>query len=338
MQLSDFDYTLPDELIARYPTAERRASRLLEVGDVLSDRQFADLPALLRPDDLLVFNDTRVIHARLRARKETGGRCEILIERIQDDDSVLAQVRASKSPKPGSRLLLADDVVAVIKGRDGEFFSLDFSAPVLPFLEKHGEVPLPPYLNRDAESADDERYQTVYARDPGAVAAPTAGLHFDEAMIGETRAAGVHHAYVTLHVGAGTFQALRHEDIEANRLHSERLVVDETCCAAVRQARDRGGRVIAVGTTSVRALETASQGDDIRPFAGETDLFIRPGYKFRTIDGMLTNFHLPQSSLLMLVAAFAGLDRVLHAYRHAVDQGYRFFSYGDAMFLTPGAD
>jgi S-adenosylmethionine:tRNA ribosyltransferase-isomerase len=338
MRISDFDYTLPDELIARYPTVERRASRLLEVGDVLGDWQFADLPSLLRQDDLLVFNDTRVIHARLHGHKETGGRCEILIERVQEDDLVLAQVRASKSPKPGSRLLFADDVVAVVNGRDDEFFSLSFSAPVLSFIEEHGEVPLPPYLNRDAESDDDERYQTVYAKDPGAVAAPTAGLHFDEAMIDETLAAGVQHAYVTLHVGAGTFQALRHEDIEANRLHSERLVVDEACCEAVRQTRERGGRVIAVGTTSVRALETASQDGDVRPFTGETDLFIRPGYEFRTIDAMLTNFHLPQSSLLMLVAAFAGTDRVLSAYRHAVDQSYRFFSYGDAMFLTPGAD
>jgi len=338
MQLSDFDYALPDELIARYPTEERRASCLLEVGDVPRDLSFADLSSLLRRGDLLVFNDTRVIHARLRVHKETGGRCEVLVERIQEDGSVLAQVRASKTPKPGSSLLFANDVAAVVNGREGEFFSLQFSVPVLSFLEHHGEVPLPPYLNRDAESADGERYQTVYARDPGAVAAPTAGLHFDEAMIDETLAAGVQHAHVTLHVGAGTFQALRHEDIEANRLHSERLIVDESCCQAVRQTRERGGRVIAVGTTSVRALETASQDGEIKPFTGETDLFIRPGYKFRTIDAMLTNFHLPQSSLLMLVAAFAGTKRVLSAYQHAVEQRYRFFSYGDVMFLTPGAD
>lgn len=336
MRITDFDYTLPDELIARYPTAERRASRLLEVGDSLQDRQFADLPLLLRKGDLLVFNDTRVIHARLHAHKDTGGRCEILVERILGDTSALAQVRASKSPKPGSRLLFADGVEAMVDGRDGEFFSLTFSVPLTPFLEQHGEVPLPPYLNRSAESADDERYQTVYARDPGAVAAPTAGLHFDEAMLEETLAAGVHHAYVTLHVGAGTFQALRHEDILANRLHSERLVVDAVCCNAVRQTRARGGRVIAVGTTSVRALETAAAGGDIQPFAGETDLFILPGYKFRTIDAMVTNFHLPQSSLLMLVAAFAGTERALHAYEHAVREQYRFFSYGDSMFMTPG--
>ena len=336
MRITDFDYTLPDELIARYPTAERRASRLLEVGDSLQDRQFADLPLLLRKGDLLVFNDTRVIHARLHAHKDTGGRCEILVERILGDTSALAQVRASKSPKPGSRLLFADGVEALVDGRDGEFFSLAFSVSLMPFLEQHGEVPLPPYLNRSAESADDERYQTVYARDPGAVAAPTAGLHFDEAMLEETLAAGVHHAYVTLHVGAGTFQALRHEDILANRLHSERLVVDAVCCNAVRQTRARGGRVIAVGTTSVRALETAAADGDIQPFAGETDLFILPGYKFRTIDAMVTNFHLPQSSLLMLVAAFAGTERALHAYEHAVREQYRFFSYGDSMFMTPG--
>lgn len=337
MQISDFDYALPAELIARYPTAERRASRLLEVSDELQDRRFSELPSLLRPGDLLVFNNTRVIHARLRARKETGGRCEVLVERLQGEAEALAQVRASKSPKPGSKLLFTDGVTATVTGRDSEFFALVFSTPVLPFLEQHGEVPLPPYLERDAESADDERYQTVYAREPGAVAAPTAGLHFDEAMLHETRAAGVRHAFVTLHVGAGTFQALRHEDVEANRLHSERLVVDEACCEQVRRAREEGGRVIAVGTTSVRALETAARRGAIEPYAGETDIFIMPGYEFRTIDAMITNFHLPQSSLLMLVAAFAGTERILGAYRHAVDESYRFFSYGDSMFLTPGS-
>ncbi len=338
MQISDFDYALPEELIARYPTAERRASRLLEVGAGLCDRRFADLPALLQPGDLLVFNDTRVIHARLHGRKETGGRCEILIERIQGEDTALAQVRASKTPKPGSRIELPGNVSAVVGGRRGEFFSLTFSAPVAHFLEQFGEVPLPPYLERDAESADDARYQTIYAREPGAVAAPTAGLHFDEAMLAETAAAGVKHAFVTLHVGAGTFQSLRHEDVAANRLHSERLVVDEACCELVRRTRAEGGRVIAVGTTSVRSLETAARGGAIEPYAWETDLFIMPGYEFRTIDAMITNFHLPQSSLLMLVAAFAGTARVLEAYRHAVAESYRFFSYGDSMFLTPGSD
>lgn len=335
MQLADFDYSLPDELIARYPTAERSASRLLEVADGLRDRQFANLPDLLRRGDLLVFNDTRVIHARLRGHKETGGQCEVLVERATGDQSAIAHVRASKSPKAGTTLNFAAGMTATVTGRDGEFFSLDFSAPLMPFLEKYGEVPLPPYLNRDADSADDERYQTVYAREPGAVAAPTAGLHFDEALLEELTAAGVRSAFVTLHVGAGTFQALREEDVEANRLHRERLVVDDACCELVNETRASDGRVIAVGTTSVRALETASQAGSLAPYTGETDLFILPGYEFRTVDAMLTNFHLPQSSLLMLVAAFAGRERILAAYQHAVAHKYRFFSYGDSMFLTP---
>jgi S-adenosylmethionine:tRNA ribosyltransferase-isomerase len=326
MQIADFDYALPDELIARYPAAERRASRLLEVG------------ALLAPGDLLVFNDTRVIPARLAAVKGTGGRAEILIERIESECCALAQVRASKSPKKGGRLRLASGEEIVVAGRDGEFFILDFPGPVLPLLESVGEVPLPPYLGRDAEPEDNERYQTVYAKDPGAVAAPTAGLHFDQQMLDDTLAAGVRHAYITLHVGAGTFQALRREHIEENRLHTERVRVSETCCDAVRETRAAGGRVIAVGTTAVRALECASQGGEIRPFAGETDLFILPGYRFRSVDAMLTNFHLPRSSLLMLVAAFAGRERILRAYEHAVQSAYRFFSYGDSMFVTPGAD
>ena len=336
MQLSDFDYALPDDLIARYPTADRRASRLLEVGKDLRDRQFADLPALLHSGDLLVFNDTRVIHARLRGHKETGGHCEVLVERVTGERSAIAQVRASKSPKAGTKLEFEAGVTATVKGREVEFFSLEFSAPLMPFLDKHGEVPLPPYLNRDAESADDERYQTVYAREPGAVAAPTAGLHFDEALLEEIAAIGVRSAFVTLHVGAGTFQALREEDVETNRLHRERLVVDEACCALIHETRAAGGRVIAVGTTSVRSLETASHDGEIRPYTGETDLFILPGYEFNSVDAMLTNFHLPQSSLLMLVAAFAGRQRILDAYHHAVENRYRFFSYGDAMFLTPG--
>jgi S-adenosylmethionine:tRNA ribosyltransferase-isomerase len=277
MRISDFDYSLPDELIARYPTPERRASRLLEVGAALEDRRFADLPALLRAGDLLVFNDTRVIHARLRGRKETGGVVEVLVERITGGSRALAQVRASKSPKSGGRLLFADGVSARVEGRDGEFFDLAFSAPLMPFLDAFGEVPLPPYIDRAVESGDDARYQTVYARDPGAVAAPTAGLHFDEAMLAETVEIGVRHAWVTLHVGAGTFQALRREDVEANRLHSERVRVSEECCELVTRTRAEGGRVIAVGTTSVRALECASQAGGIAPFQGETDLFILPG-------------------------------------------------------------
>jgi S-adenosylmethionine:tRNA ribosyltransferase-isomerase len=338
MQISDFDYSLPDELIARYPAAERRASRLLEVGSQIVDRHFTDLPGLLRPGDLLVFNDTRVIPARLAAVKDTGGRAEILIERIESDCRALAQVRASKSPKEGGRLLLADGKEVHVAGRAVEFFVLDFPEPVLAILESIGEIPLPPYLDREAEPDDAERYQTVYAKDPGAVAAPTAGLHFDRQMLDETLEAGIRHAWITLHVGAGTFQALRREHIEENRLHSERVQVTEACCEAVRATRAAGGRVIAVGTTAVRALECASARGEIAPFRGETDLFILPGYRFRSVDAMITNFHLPRSSLLMLVAAFAGHERILKAYGHAVRSQYRFFSYGDSMFVTPGTD
>ena len=338
MFISDFDYKLPDELIAQYPAADRRGSRLLELGAGITDRVFSEFPSLLCPGDLLVFNDTRVIKARLAATKETGGRAEILIERVQSERTALAHVKASKSPKPGGKMLLASGVVADVMGRDGELFTLNFSVDVIPFLEAHGEVPLPPYLGRKADASDDTRYQTVYAKDPGAVAAPTAGLHFDEAMLAETHDAGVRHAWVTLHVGAGTFQSLREQDIHENRLHSERVDVSEACCTAVNETKQAGGRVIAIGTTSVRALECASANRSIQPFDGETDMFILPGYKFRTVDAMLTNFHLPQSSLLMLVAAFAGKERILDAYRHAVREKYRFFSYGDAMFLTPEAN
>jgi S-adenosylmethionine:tRNA ribosyltransferase-isomerase len=335
MFISDFDYKLPDALIAQYPANERRASRLLEVGDSLVDRAFSALPELLRAGDLLVFNDTRVIPARLLAHKETGGHAEILIERVQGDRTALAHVRASKSPKPGTSLILKDDISAVVDGRDGELFALTFSEDVMSILESQGEMPLPPYLNRAAESADLERYQTVYAKAPGAVAAPTAGLHFDQQMLDDTLAAGVRHAWITLHVGAGTFQDLRHEDIERNRLHKERVHVPDECVELVRETRAAGGRVIAVGTTAVRSLESASQSGELKAFHGETDLFILPGYRFRSVDAMITNFHLPKSSLLMLVAAFSGKDRILGAYAHAIRDQYRFFSYGDSMFLTP---
>ena len=336
MLISDFDYVLPDDLIARFPADERRASRLLEVGPELCDRHFYDLPSLLEPGDLLVFNDTKVIPARLAGRKETGGAIEVLVERVQGEHEALAHVRASKSPREGSRLLLAADCIATVRGRQGGLYDLHFSEPVLAFLEAHGEVPLPPYLEREMSAEDIKRYQTVYARDPGAVAAPTAGLHFDEAMLEQTQAMGVRHAYLTLHVGAGTFQSLREENIEQNRLHSERVLVSEECCQLVRETRSAGGRVICVGTTAVRSLEAASASGQLQAFSGETDLFIVPGYRFRSVDAMITNFHLPQSSLLMLVAAFAGKERIMHAYQHAVAHRYRFFSYGDSMFLHAG--
>ncbi|HZW59046.1 MAG TPA: tRNA preQ1(34) S-adenosylmethionine ribosyltransferase-isomerase QueA [Woeseiaceae bacterium] len=344
MQLADFDFELPGELIAQRPLQERRASRLLLVDPRCSDppgrfddRHFAELPHLLAAGDLLVFNDTRVLKARLDGHKASGGRIELLIERVLDDTTALALIRASKAPRIDSRLQLADGCEARVTAREGELYRLAFSRPVLAQLEACGTVPLPPYVQRPATAEDDARYQTVYAREPGAVAAPTAGLHFDAAMLEETRAAGVEHATVTLHVGAGTFQNLRSECVEANRLHSERVLVTEDTCRAVARARARGGRVIAVGTTSVRALEAASRGGILEPFDGDTDLFIVPGYEFRQIDAMLTNFHLPRSSLLILVSAFAGRGCMLDAYRHAVAARYRFFSYGDAMLIRTRA-
>jgi len=338
MRLSDFEYPLPDSLIARYPTPQRRASRLLVVDcarDRLIDGHFGDLPAFLRRGDLLVFNDTKVIKARLRGRKASGGKIELLVERITGVHTCLAHVRASKSPQPETQLLFANDCTADVLGRDADLFELEFSLPLAEFLDAEGEMPLPPYLNRAAESADDERYQTVYAQRAGAVAAPTAGLHFDTAMLEETLQAGIRHCFVTLHVGAGTFQSLREAQVEANRLHAERVDVSDAVVSAIHATRQAGGRVIAVGTTSVRALEAATIDGEIRPWRGETDIFIRPGYRFHSVDALLTNFHLPQSSLLMLVAAMAGRQQILRAYRHAVDHAYRFFSYGDAMLILP---
>jgi S-adenosylmethionine:tRNA ribosyltransferase-isomerase len=335
MFLSDFNYQLPDELVAQYPSTNRRDSRLLVLGKEIVDTQFSRLPKLINAGDLLIFNDTRVIRARLRGRKETGGRAEILVERVLAENEALSQVRASKTPKPGSRIELPGDATAIVIKRDNDMFVLRFSSPLEPYLEQFGEMPLPPYLGRDEDSADSDRYQTVYARHAGAVAAPTAGLHFDESMLRETIAAGAEHAWITLHVGAGTFQSLREERVAANKLHSERVQVGSDVCAAIRKTRSNGGRVIAVGTTSVRALEAASADGEVRPYNGETEIFITPGYQFRSVDALLTNFHLPQSSLLMLVAAFAGRERVLAAYRHAVREQYRFFSYGDAMLLFP---
>lgn len=338
MQLADFDYALPDELIARHPPAQRRDSRLLVVdagGDTLEDRVFGDLPVYLRRGDLLVFNDTRVIPARLFGHKPTGGRVEVLIERVLTERSVLAQLRASKPPAVGSRIDFGGADSATVLARHEGFHELGFSAPVQAVLERIGEVPLPPYLGRTPRDADRDRYQTIYARHPGAVAAPTAGLHFDDRMLAETSTLGVAHAFVTLHVGAGTFKPLRCDTVADNRLHAEHAEVDDSVCKAVAAARAGGGRVTAIGTTSVRSLEAASANGKLQPFQGETDLFVTPGYEFRSVDMLLTNFHLPRSSLLILVAAFAGADLVIRAYEHAVAERYRFFSYGDAMLVIP---
>lgn len=339
MRRRDFHFDLPAELIAQFPSPARGESRLLcldgQTGAV-EDRMFCDLPDRLAAGDLLVFNDTRVIPARLFGTKQTGGKVEVLVERLAGGNCVVAHVRASKAPKPGSRIRLADGVEAEVRGRRGELFELGFDdpRPVLDILDAIGEVPLPPYITRPAQALDRERYQTVYARKPGAVAAPTAGLHFDDALLQRIGDRGVASACVTLHVGAGTFQPVRVERLDAHRMHREYVEVSAAACRAIEAARARGGRIIAVGTTSVRALESAAQGGGLRPFAGETEIFIYPGYEFRVIDAMITNFHLPESTLLMLVCAFAGLDNVMAAYRHAVTERYRFFSYGDAMFVT----
>jgi S-adenosylmethionine:tRNA ribosyltransferase-isomerase len=339
LRKSDFFYHLPAELIAQQPSEQRGGSRLLVLDGVsgrLQDKQFAELPGLLRPGDLMVFNDTRVIPARLHGIKESGGRVELLVERVLDQHTVLAMLRASKTPRPGQALVFEPDIRARVQARRGEFFEVAFAGPrpVLELLEAYGHMPLPPYIERGDDEQDQERYQTVYAQRPGAVAAPTAGLHFDRDMLARLAAMGVDSTFVTLHVGAGTFQPMRVEDIREHRMHSEYVQVTEAVCAQVRAARQRGARVVAVGTTSVRALEAACRDGEPRPFDGETDIFIRPGYRFQVVDALLTNFHLPESTLLMLVCAFAGTAPVLRAYRHAVRQGYRFFSYGDAMWLT----
>jgi S-adenosylmethionine:tRNA ribosyltransferase-isomerase len=342
MRRQDFHYPLPPELIAQHPLAERSASRLLCLDGATgtyTDRQFRELPVLLTPLDLLVFNDTRVIPARLFGRKQSGGAVEFLIERILDAHTALAQARTSKPLRTGMRIRIAAAAEAVVLGRAGEFFKLEFPAVVLPdFLYQHGHVPLPPYV-RHADSAEDkERYQTVYARVPGAVAAPTAGLHFDATLLTELEQRGVRRGFVTLHVGAGTFQPVREDDVLQHHMHSEQVFVSEAVCDAVSETRRRGGRVVAVGTTAVRSLEAAAANGEVTPFAGDTSLFIYPGYQFRAVDALITNFHLPESTLLMLVAAFAGREQVLAAYRHAVEQRYRFFSYGDAMFVTPAPE
>lgn len=342
MKKSDFHFELPEALIAQAPLPERSASRLLVVppGDAaFADRQVRDLPEWLAPGDLLVFNDTRVIPARLFGQKETGGRVEILIERLLPDNEARAQVGASKPPKPGSRIALDAGGEAEVLGRDGEFYRLRFHVPsaLESWLLQAGRLPLPPYIQREADADDDERYQTVFAREPGAVAAPTAGLHFDEPLLAALRERGVEFGHVTLHVGAGTFQPVRVDDVRQHQMHSEWLNVGAALIERIHATRARGGRVIAVGTTVVRALESAMRGGELQPFAGETRIFIFPGYRIRSVDAMITNFHLPESTLLMLVSAFAGKERVFAAYEHAVRERYRFFSYGDAMLLFPQA-
>jgi S-adenosylmethionine:tRNA ribosyltransferase-isomerase len=339
MRRDDFSYDLPPELIAQRPPAERSAGRLLRLDGAtgaVDDGQVTDLPGLLCAGDLLVFNDTRVIPARVYGRKATGGRVELLVERLLDGGRLLAQVRSSKTPKPGAVLHLDGDVEARVRGRRDDLFELELDPGIEAgaWLERAGHVPLPPYIERADTAADRERYQTVFADRPGAVAAPTAGLHFDSPLLERLAAAGIATARVTLHVGAGTFQPVRVDDLAEHRMHAEWLEVPEATCAAVAATRADGGRVVAVGTTAVRSLETAAAEGTLRPYRGETTLFITPGYRFRCVDLLLTNFHLPESTLLMLVCAFAGTEPVLAAYRHAVTARYRFFSYGDAMLVS----
>jgi S-adenosylmethionine:tRNA ribosyltransferase-isomerase len=332
-----FHYDLPRELIAQNPLPRRSDSRLLHLAlstGQCSDRQFRDLPGLLDAGDLLVFNDTRVIPARLFGRKESGGRVEVMLERLLGNNECLAQLRVSKPLRPGGMILLEDGSRLVLAGREGAFYRLRLEGGGLAAkLQLLGHMPLPPYITRADTASDAKRYQTVYASKPGAVAAPTAGLHFDEPLLDALEDRGVERARVTLHVGAGTFQPVRTEDIEDHRMHAEYLEVTEATCAAVERVRKQGGRIVAVGTTAVRALESAAQDGALRPFAGDSRIFIYPGYRFRVIDGLVTNFHLPESTLLMLVCALAGIEQTLAAYRHAVAARYRFFSYGDAMLI-----
>lgn len=338
MKVSDFTFDLPPELIAQAPLPERSASRLLHLDRKtgrVADRMFRDLPELLHPGDLLVFNDTRVIPARLEGHKESGGRVEVLIERILDADTALAQVSANRKPAPGSRIRIGDQaVLAVVERRDAFWLLTRHSGPQWEaLLEGAGHMPLPPYIRRPDSDTDRERYQTVYARHAGAVAAPTAGLHFDDALLQALDERGVQRAFCTLHVGAGTFQPVRVENVEEHRMHPEWLEVSEGLVRTITRTRAAGGRIIAVGTTAVRSLETAAGDGELAPFSGDSRLFITPGYEFRVVDAMITNFHLPGSTLLMLVSAFACRERILDAYRHAVDERYRFFSYGDAMII-----
>ncbi len=336
MQLSDYHFELPDELIAQVPRERREDSRLLAVNrgsGATTDHQFVDLPTLLQPGDLLVFNDTRVLKARLAGKKDSGGKVEVMVDRILSPHRCLAQVRASKSPKPQTQIHI-NDVALTVTGRQGSLFDITCpDLPIMDLLERHGDVPLPPYIRRPTEDADDNRYQTVYARKPGAVAAPTAGLHFGEAMLSQLRDADIQLGYLTLHVGSGTFQPVRVDDIEEHKMHAEWCQVGATLVEQIHRTQAAGGRVIAVGTTSLRALESAVVDGRVQPFEGETDIFIYPGVDIVSCDGLITNFHLPQSTLLMLVSALAGREAILAAYQHAVNNRYRFFSYGDAMFI-----
>ncbi|MCW8886742.1 MAG: tRNA preQ1(34) S-adenosylmethionine ribosyltransferase-isomerase QueA [Motiliproteus sp.] len=345
MHVKDFHFDLPDELIARFPTAERTGSRLLTLdGDsgVIEHQRFTDIIDLLQPGDLAVFNDTRVIPARLYGRKASGGKVEMLVERVLDEHRVLAHVRASKAPKPGTSLLFEEAITAEVEGRQDALFILNFKTelPVIQCLEEYGHMPLPPYMAREDQAEDRERYQTVYGHRQGAVAAPTAGLHFDQQLLQKLGEKGVEQAFVTLHVGAGTFLPVRVDDIQDHQMHSEYIEVSQQVCDQIAATRARGGRVVAIGTTSVRCLESAAQisgtaeGGELKPYMGDTDIFIYPGYQFQLIDGLVTNFHLPESTLLMLVSAFAGTDNIREAYQQAVSEKYRFFSYGDAMYLT----
>ena len=343
MQVSDFSYDLPEELIAQAPPEQRGDSRLLVVDGqtgAIADRHFRELAQLVRPGDLLVFNNTRVIPARVFGQKETGGRIEMLVERIVSDQHVLAHVRASKSPKPGSRLLLEGGAEVRVTGREGDLFEIAFEGEqtAAQVLEAIGHMPLPPYITRADTDDDRERYQTVYAERPGAVAAPTAGLHFTDALLASLKAQGVETAFVTLHVGAGTFQPVRVERIEDHHMHAEWVEVTPAVVEQIAACRARGGRVIAVGTTSVRSLEAAAQDGELQSFTGDTQIFITPGYRFRVVDALITNFHLPESTLMMLVTAFGGYRHVMAAYRHAVEQKYRFYSYGDAMLISCRVD
>ncbi|MGI0115721.1 tRNA preQ1(34) S-adenosylmethionine ribosyltransferase-isomerase QueA [Zooshikella sp. RANM57] len=339
MRVKDFSFELPAEQIARYPTDQRSASRLMVLdgnSGSLEHKSFIDIVDYMQPGDLLVLNDTKVIPARLYGTKASGGKVEVLVERILDDQhSVLAHVRASKAPKPGTRLCFDEGIQAEMERREGDLFLLRFlgDLSVLALLDKIGHIPLPPYIDRDDAQIDRERYQTVYSRAAGAVAAPTAGLHFEQTLFDKLAAKGVEKAFVTLHVGAGTFQPVRVETIAEHKMHSEYLEVSQTVCDQIATTKARGGRVIAVGTTTVRSLETAARSGHIQPYQGETDIFIFPGYQFQCVDLMITNFHLPESTLLMLVSAFAGYEHIMQAYQIAVAEHYRFFSYGDAMLL-----